>query len=143
MEFKIESIPKWYDDLYPIRIVCNVNPNRLDGWKTIKEKVVEDVPGKKYRLFVEENDGICRYGATQLFATRDDPYGYTWTSRPSSMNKNFGTKLCHVLFVDKGYFAIDSEKLKPMVEEFLGEKVEIKTKETKYDVFYWFEKVGE
>lgn len=78
------------------------------------------VDNDEYEMFYEttEIEGVISYGCKQLFDDREHDAGYVWASRPSCVNKEWGTKYLHA-YVDNRAYGIDSEVAINLIEKWL------------------------
>jgi len=90
-----------------------------------KDKIYSaSVENNTMELFCEDTDveGVYCFGATQLTDGLYHKAGYTWSSRPSCINGQFGMQLVDVIIDSCAYFAVDIHILKTLVEEHTGKK---------------------
>lgn len=108
---------------------------------TCDEKISENA--KIHSKLVENNTeelfccdtnvpGIYSFGCKQLTDGVFHGKGYVWSSRPGCINGQFGTKLVEAVINGAGYWYIDIEVLKPLVEDFTGISYDIQ----EYHAFY-------
>lgn len=79
-------------------------------------------------LFCESTNipGLFHFGCKQLKDSYDHKAGYVWSSSAGAMNNHFGTQLCDNCVVDcVGYWHLDINTLKTLVEEYTGKKYDI------------------
>lgn len=117
---KLESIgtlngrPRYY-------ISCD---EKIIGGRKIHSAIVEN--GKE-ELFCCETSvaGIYTFGCKQLTDGVYHKAGYVWSSRPGCINGQFGTKLVEAVINGAGFWYIDVNVLKPLVEDFVGSALEV------------------
>jgi hypothetical protein len=78
-------------------------------------------------------EGVYSFGCKQLTNGVFHEAGYIWSSRPGCINGEFGTKLVEATINGVGYWYIDIEVLKPLVEAFTNELYEIEQYHACYD----------
>jgi hypothetical protein len=106
---------------------------------TSSEKIKEN--GKIYSAVIGDEElfcndtnveGIYSFGCRQLTDGVFHGKGYVWSSRPGCINGEFGTKLIEANINGAGYWYIDIEVLKPLVEAYTGLSYDIQ----EYHAFY-------
>lgn len=105
-----------------------------------KIEVVEKIHSKlvdndREELFCESTnvEGVYYFGCKQLFDSYDHKAGYVWSSCPGCINGAFGTQLVEAVIDGVGYWYIDINILKSLVEEFTGKQYKIEKHFWSYD----------
>ena len=122
--------------------IANINGSpryyiSCDDKIVVKEKIHSKlVERNTEELFCETTniDGLYHFGCKQLKDSYDHGAGYIWSSRAGCINGQFGTQLYDDCVVDGvGYWHLDMNTLKSLVEEFTGEKYNIEQYYNRWD----------
>jgi hypothetical protein len=104
---------------------------KIESTEIIESKVVED--GKEELYYKGTNvPGVFTFGCKQLTDGVYHKAGYVWSSRTGVINGEFNTRLVYAVICGCGYWSIDVDTLKDLVEEYTGKKYSIE----KYYNFY-------
>ena len=119
---KLNGEPKYY-------INCD---EKIESKDKIHSKLVER---DTEELFCCDTNvsGVYSFGCKQLTNGVFHDAGYVWSSRPGCINGEFGMQLVEAVINGVGYWYIDINTLKPLVEEFTGKNYMIEKYYYSYD----------